>query len=182
MAKPATLSSNGLYVGDVLTLPQQIQNLRAMGEGNLFRYIVIGCAIGLVAGLAWFFFEPKQTGRVLALFAAGVSGTLGVVSFRFGPHVRNAAAATRKGRREPATIVLAPDIDDDEREAALHGVLCPRSSHLGRWHIRFGKTFGWKPPEGELQVEAVYLADIPWPVLLVHPDGLLMPNAKPEPV
>lgn len=41
---------------------------------------------------------------------------------------------------------------------------------------------GWTPQAGTLQVQATYLSDITWPVLLRCPQGLLWPGSKPVPL
>jgi len=169
-----------MYVGETLTLQQQIANLRVLGDGQLLRNTTIGSGLVSLAGFAWFLIADHQTGEVFALFFA-LCGVLVCVVMAFGrPRFREAAAATHKGRREAASIVLQPGVDDDRRETGLQGVLRPASPHLPRWKMAFVKADGWTPPEGELQVEAVYLSDLAWPALLLHRDGLLVPLARPR--
>ncbi len=180
MPKPAQRHSSGIYVGQTLTLQQQIANLRVLGDGHLLRNTTIGSALMSLAGFAWFVIADHQTEEVFALFFA-LCGALVCAVMTFGrPRFREAAAATHKGRREAASIVLLPGVDDDEHEKSLQGVLRPASPHLPRWKMVFVKADGWTPPEGELQVEAVYLSDLAWPALLLHPDGLLVPLGKPR--
>ena len=180
VTSPAKRHSSGMFVGDALTLQQQVANLRILGDGNLVRNMRIGSALIALAGLAWFWFSDHDTEKVLALFFGGCGALVCLAISWGGPGFRHAAAATHKGRREPATIVLHPGLDDDAREGTMQGVLHPQSAHAHAWRMDFAKTFGWHPPEGLLQVEAVYLSDIAWPVLLVHPDGLLVPRGKPR--
>ena len=68
----------------------------------------------------------------------------------------------------------------DIEDGGLHGILHPLAAHQPAWRMAFVKADGWTPAEGELRVEAVYLSGIPWPVLLLHPDGLLVPRGKPR--
>lgn len=180
MHEPAKQHSSGMHIGETLTLQRQIANLRTLGDGNLVRNTTIGSGVAAAAGFVWFAHAGSQTEEVFALFVALV-GLLVCASMAFArPRFREAAAATRKGRREPATITLHPGLDDHDRVGGLHGVLRPASPHLPRWKMAFVKADGWKPPEGELQVEAVYLSDLAWPALLLHPDGLLVPSGKPR--
>ena len=175
----ATRHASGMHVGPVLTLQQQVHNLRLLGEGGLLRTLGVGAALAAVGGLVAFPFAPGQSSKVVALFIAGCGALVGLGALANGPGMRHAAAATRKGRSEPATIVLHPGVDDEARESGLSGVLCPASPHAPRWRMHFAKADGWSPPEGTLHVQAALLIDLPWPVLLVHPDVLLVPLGKP---
>lgn len=166
-------------MGETLTLEQQIANLRLLGEGATIRNGSIGSAVTMLAGLLWFFLAGGQTAKVLALFVAGCAA-LALLAYRMGaPGLRHAAAATRRGRRVPARIVLLPGIDQDDRTGDLRGTLRPDDAHHPAWQMQV-RPQGWRPPEGLLQVEAVYLGDIAWPVLLVHPDGVLVPQGRPQ--
>ena len=180
MAKRAHQHSSGMYVGETLSLQQQITNLRVLGDGALVRNTAIGGGLLAVAGLAGFWFADGQTAKVFALFFGGCGAMVLLAFVLAAPGFRHAAAGTHKGRRAPARIVLQPGLDDDEREGGLHGVLHPLAAHQPAWRMAFVKADGWTPGEGELQVEAVYLSGIEWPVLLLHPDGLLVPRGKPR--
>lgn len=180
MNPPAKQHASGMYVGEALTLEQQVANLRILGDGNLVRNMRIGSALVAIAGLAWFWFSDYETEKVFALFFGGCGALIFLAISWGGPGFRHAAAATHKGRRLPATIVLEPGMDDEERQGGMHGILCPASPHLPRWRMSFVKADGWQPPEGELHVEAAYLSDIDWPVLVLHSDGLLVPRGKPR--
>lgn len=181
MSRPVKHHSNGIYVGESLDLAQQISNLRVLGETRLLRNQMIGGGLAVLAGSLWCWLAWGGPGQLPALFLVGTGAVFSLVVAFGRAHIRRAAAATRGGRREPATILLQPGVDDAEREA-LHGELRPASPHARRWHMQFGRTNGWRPGEGELQVEAVYLSDVAWPVLLIHPDGLLIPAGRPRPV
>ncbi len=180
MTPPAKQHASGMYVGKTLTLQQQVANLRMLGGGNLTRHMVIGSGLATLAGMAWFRSTESETQEVFAMFVTACCALVFLALAWGGPRFRQAAAGTHKGRRLPATIVLEPGMDDEEREGELHGILCPASPHLPRWRMSFARADGWKPPEGELHIEAVYLSDIDWPVLVLHPDGLLVPRGKPR--
>ena len=62
------------------------------------------------------------------------------------------------------------------------GRLAPHARHERAWTIHFAKPMGWTPQAGTLQVQATYLSDITWPVLLRCPQGLLWPGSKPVPL
>ncbi len=178
MSESARQDPSGLYLGDSLTREQQIANLRVLGEGGLIRGTIIGSALLAVAGFSFFAYADGDTGRVAGLFA-GLCGVLLCLVAALGrPELRRAAAATRRGRREPASIELFPDPEDADA-GTRRGELRPLSRHAPRWQMTFARTDGWTPPEGELPVEAVYLSDVAWPVLLLHRDGLLVPRSRP---
>lgn len=159
-----------------MTLRQQIDELRLIGESRAAALLAPCSALFAIAGFAAAAWVDGQNLRVLCLFVGGC-GTLIALAAGFGiGHVRNAASATRKGRREPASLVLDQADDDD----GLRGVLTPASRHAQAWNMHFVKCRGWSPPVGLSQVEAVYLSGIAWPVLLVHPDGILWPISKPR--
>ena len=165
----------------VMSLQEQIDELRLIGESRAAALLAPGSALFAAAGFAAAAWTDSQNLRVLCLFV-GCCGSLIAFAAGFGiGHVRNAAAATRKGRREPATLSLRLGGGDDDDEEQPSGVLAPASRHARAWDMHLVKCRGWRPPAGMLQVEAVYLSGIPWPVLLVHPDGILWPRARPRP-
>jgi len=91
--------------------------------------------------------------------------------------VHNAATATSKGRREPAPLVLRHGESDEDGDHP-RGLHSPAARHAQACGIHFVNNRGWKPGVGAIQVEAVYLSDIAWPVLMVYPDGILWPPGE----
>ena len=169
-----------MYVGATLTLQEQIVNLRALGDGGLTRKMSVFGALGAIFCGVWFHLAGHTTEEVFALFFGLCSLAVCTIGALAGPHFRNAAAATHKSRRERAVIQLHPGLDDEAREGSLHGVLRPAAPHAPKWKMDFVRADGWTPATGDLHVEAVYLSDVAWPVLLVHADGLLVPNRRPR--
>lgn len=161
-----------------MSLQSQIDELRLVGESRTVALLAPCSALLAIAGFAAAAWADSQNLRVLCLFVAGCGSLVALAAFFGIQHVRNAASATRKGRREPATLVLSGDMGDQSE--SLRGVLTPSSRHAHAWEMQFAKCRGWAPSAGVLQVEAVYLSGIAWPVLLVHENGLLMPHAKPR--
>ena len=137
----------------------------------------IALAIAGFSAAAW---ADEQNLRVLCLFVAGCSSLVALATVFGIGHVRNAASATRKGRREPAMLVLQHDPGDDEDPP--RGVLTPASRHAHAWDMALVQCRGWRPTPGPMQVDAIYLSGIAWPVLLVHADGILWPRAQPRPL
>jgi len=73
--------------------------------------------------------------------------------------VRNAAAATRKGRRDPAPLVLRHGERDEDGDHP-RGLHSPAARHAQACGIHFVNNRGWKPDVGAIQVEAVYPSGI----------------------
>ena len=163
-----------------MTLQEQVDELRLIGESRAAT-LLAPCGIALaIAGFSAAAWVDNQNLRVLCLFVAGCSSLVALATaFGIG-HVRDAASATRKGRREPAVLVLQHNPGDDDEPP--RGVLTPASRHALAWEMALVQGRGWRPTAGPMQVDAVYLSGIAWPVLLVHPDGILWPRARPRPV
>lgn len=168
-----------VHTGKQLSLQQQIDNLRTLGESTTMRLLLPGAVLLAAAALFAFYQSDSETWRVLCLFVAGCSGLVALAAALSAKHLRNAASATRKGRREPATLHLEPYEDDDERR--FRGRLELTSSGGRVWQLDLAPAAGWKPKVGAMQVQAVFLSDISWPVLLLCGDqGLLWPNHDPR--
>jgi hypothetical protein len=145
------------------------------------RLLLPGAVLVAAAALFAFARSDSETGRVLCLFVAGCSGLVALAAALSAKHLRNAAAATRKGRREPAILHLEPYEDDDERR--FRGRLELASHGARTWQLDLAPAAGWKPTLGAMQVQAVFLSDIAWPVLVLCGDqGLLWPNHAPKPI
>ena len=121
--KPATMS-----------LQEQIDELRLIGESRAAALLAPCGALFAIVGFVAAAWVDGQNLRVLCLFVGGC-GALIALAAGFGiGHVRNAASATRKGRREPASLALEHAEDDD----GLRGVLTPASRHARAWNMHFG--------------------------------------------
>ena len=162
-----------------MTLQEQIDELRLIGESRAVTLLAPGGIALAIAGFSSAAWVDNQNLRVLCLFVAACSSLVALGSVFGIGHVRNAALATRKGRREPAMLVLHYDPHDDEPP---RGVLTPTSRHAHAWDMVLVQCRGWRPPPGAMQVDAIYLSGIAWPVLLVHADGILWPRARPRPL
>lgn len=165
----------------VRTQRDQIDQLRRMGDSRVVMLLLPASVIAGIAGSLLAMWADREPMRVVGLFVAGLG-----VMFAFGlrgsmRHLRNAATGTRKGRRELATLMLHPNSDDGGPDHHPLCVLTPLSGPGGAWSMQLVPGDGWRPPAGAMQVEAVYLSDIAWPVLMIHPDGILWPQRQPRP-
>lgn len=158
--------------GDDLGVARQADNLRLLGASRTIRVMVPVAVVLAVVGIAGFNLARSETLRVLWLFLAGCSGLIALGSAVGVRHIRNAANALERGR----TLELVLDNEH------WQGRLAPHARHERAWTIHFAKPIGWTPQAGTLQVQATYLSDITWPVLLRCPQGLLWPGSKPVPL
>lgn len=154
----------------------QIAELRRIGDSRavvLMAPVAALVAVGCLGALAW---VAQELPRVLLMFVGGCAVLVALAGL-VTPHARWAAAGTRRGRREPAMLVLATHDEDSTTHA--RGVLVPEAAHARAWHMDL-VALRWRPPAGAVPVQAVYLSDVRWPVLLLHADGLMWPRAKPR--
>ncbi len=169
-----------MHSGETLALQQQIANLRLVGESGMLRMLLpVSAVTGLVALVA-FCRADSQNWGVIYLFVACCSGMVALAAWLAAGHARTAAIATGKGRREHALLHLHDNADaDDIRQ--FHGRLESLSGGARAWELDFAPANGWKPQPRVMQVEAVFLSDIAWPVLvLCGEQGLLWPRSQPR--
>lgn len=168
-----------MHLGDILNLQQQTENLRTLGESRMLAWMAPGgLAIGAVALLGFWWTDSQNLG-VLCLFVGGCAWLVALAAGLGARHIRNAAAATRKGRRVQGRVaLLAGDEGHDTRQ--FHGKLVLEGTGSPTWDMVFAPASGWQPVEGALEVQTVFLSDITWPVLVVCPQGLLWPHSMPR--
>lgn len=159
-------------------LREQEDQLRKIAESRAFKGLVPGSAAVMVAAMATFWSIDNQTLRVVCLFLAACSAIALVAAWASAGHLRNAAAGTRRGRREPATLTLRKDEDSD---AICLGRL--KMTHNPRcWRLVLATAPGQPSPEsGTYEAQAVFLIDLDWPVLVYCGDILLWPLQTPKP-
>ncbi len=134
---------------------EQVDELRMIGESRAAP----ACSVLAIGGFAAAALVEEQSPRVLYLFLAGCASLVGLAAgFGLG-HVRNAAAATRKGRRDPAPLVLRHGERDEDGDHP-RGLHSPAARHAQACGIHFVNNRGWKPDVGAIQVEAVYPSGI----------------------
>lgn len=158
------------------TLAERERTLRSIGESRMLAGLLPGSVLVAVAAFAGFHYADDGTLEVLCLFVAGCSALAGVAAWTSATHLRNAAAATRRGRRVSATLELHEQDSDD---VARHGILTLHADPRG-WDMTFAVSPGWEPESGTHAVEAIMLSDVPWPVLVYCDDGLLWPRQTPQ--
>jgi hypothetical protein len=152
-----------------LTLDEQIAYVQRWGESSAFQKV--GALSGLVAAVAvgYFVWSDGDTQKVIALFISGMSGMLCLALLFIQPRLRVAAHAIKSGRRVETVLQLVVDTDSDS--PSYSGTL---KTPEGVWTLRFLNPFGWTPADGALPCQAVFLADVPAPVLVVANEGLLL--------
>ncbi|GEM_PF-1996309 len=159
-------------------LREQEDQLRKIAESRGFNGLVPGSAAVTVAAMAAFWSIDSQNLRTLCLFLAACSAIALVAAWTSAGHLRNAAAGTRRGRREPATLTLRKDEDSDA--ICLGNLAMTRSSR--RWRLVLATAPGQPSPEpGTYEAQAVFLSDIDWPVLVYCGDMLMWPRQTPQP-
>ena len=147
----------------------QLAQLHKMGTGALLSRMQAGSvAIALACLAAGYFHHP-------AWFP--FAGFLAVVVFASrstAVHIRNAARAIRAGARHPAVvdIVIDTSSDSDSYHATVHA----RSQV---WKFEFIPLY-WKPIAGRFAGEAVYLAEMAWPVLCFIGENVIYPRYEPK--
>lgn len=158
-------------------LRRQEDLLRGIAESRVFAGLLPVSAAMAVAAMLAFWWVDSQNLRVLCLFVAGCSGLVVIAAWTSAGHLRNAAAGTRRGRREPASLTLRKDEDND--------TIC--SGHLAmargsrRWRLVLATAPRQSLPEpGTYEAQAVFLSDIDWPVLVYCGDILLWPRQTPQ--
>ena len=166
-----------VHTGKQLSVRQQIDYLRTLGESSLTRAMLPIAALTFLAAVVAFWITDSQNLGVLWLFVAGCSALLMVACALSAGHLRNAARATRAGRRERAVLQLQQPEDNDERQ--FHGRLQLLTGERA-WEMDFAPVSGWLPQADELIVDVVFLADIQWPVLVLSDQGLLWPRTSPK--
>jgi hypothetical protein len=86
--------------------------LRDIAESPVFAGLLpVSAAIAATAMLGVWWIDDQNL-RVLRLFAAVGSGIVVIAAWASAGHLRNAAAGTRRGRREPATPTLRKEPGD----------------------------------------------------------------------
>lgn len=151
--------------------------MRHIAESPVFAGLLpVSAAMAAAAMLASWWLDDQNL-QVLCLFVAGCSGIVVIAAWTSADHLRNAAAGTRRGRREPATLTLRKDEDDD---AVCLGSLTTMHS-ARRWRLVLAAAPGHSPEPGTYEVQAVFLSDIDWPVLVYCGDTLLWPRQTPRP-
>lgn len=168
-----------MHKGERLSLQQQTENLRLLGESRALAWMApVGAVVGALALLGFWWTDSQNVG-VLCLFVGGCAWLIALAAGLGARHIRNAAAGTHKGRRVHGRVSLLAG-EDGETSRQFHGTLVLEGPRASTWDIVFAPASGWQPQEGALEVQAVFLSDIAWPVLVLCPHGLLWPHSTPR--
>lgn len=158
-------------------LREQEDQLRNIAESPVLAGLLpVSATMAVVAMLAFWWIDDQNL-RVLCLFVAGCSGIVVIAAWTSAGHLRNAAAGTRRGRREPATLTLRKDKENDA--VCLGSLTMARGAR--HWRMVLATAPGRSPEPGTYEAQAVFLSDIDWLVLVYCGDTLLWPRQMPRP-
>ena len=157
-----------------LSLAEQIEQVRRIGESRMPPLIVVGCGVACALGFVLYSWVDDQTPGffallVAALFLSSVCGIVSLVVLANLPRFRRIARATRSGRRVRGHIQITVDRSDPEN-LRIRGCMMEGGAV---WDLEFTRPLGWEPRSGEWPCELVFLADVRLPVMVQLADGLL---------
>jgi uncharacterized membrane protein YedE/YeeE len=154
-----------------MTVDEQMASLRRLGNSR----VVHGLAAGL-AGVAVLLVAIGLLMGWVAMFAlAAFAGFIAFAAKTSTPHLRRAARALDAGRRAHVPIEIEVRHAGDSPSYRAVVTSAPGQT----WRVDF-VPHGWTPDSGTYVAEARFLADVPWPVLLITDDGLLVPRHAPR--
>lgn len=156
-----------------MTVDEQMQMLRRMqarnvpqrlGRGFLALTIALFGATAYTGDIGWF---------MVGMFFVAVTATVR----QSASHIRRAAQALdAPDAREDVSVQI--DVEEDSESATYWAIVQPGAA---RWKIDFVAQ-GWKPAAGLVEVEARYIDGTAWPVLLIAPQGIMLPRSTPKPL
>ena len=164
-----------------LSLAEQIEQVRRIGESRMPPLIIVGCAVACVLGFLLFNWIDNKTPDfftllVAALFLSTLCGIVSLAVLANYPRFRRVARATRSGRRVRGHIQITVDRSDEEN-ARIRG--CMKEGGAV-WDLQFTRPLGWEPRSGEWPCELVFLADVRLPVMVQLADGLLFTSDRTQ--
>ena len=157
-----------------LTLKEQIDHVRRLGEDFPLTMVAVICAVIAIACICTFLGSTHETLNVFLLFFAGSCGLTAVAILAQSSQLKRAARATRTGRRIHGVLHLTVDRSDSEN-LLIEGYLQQGST---TWRLNFNRPFGWMPQSGDWPCELVMLAGETIPSLVELDQGLLLPTRK----
>jgi hypothetical protein len=164
-----------------LSLSEQIEQVRRIGESRMPPLIVVGCGTACALGILLFSWIGNQTPGfftllVAALFVSAVCGIVSLAVLADFPRFRRIARATRSGRRVRGDIQITVDRSDPEN-TRIRGCMMEGGAV---WDLQFTRPLGWEPRSGEWPCELVFLADVRLPVMVQLADGLLFTSDRTQ--
>jgi hypothetical protein len=164
-----------------LSLAEQIEQVRRIGESRMPPLIVVGGAVACALGILLYSWIDKQTPGfftllVAALFVSTVCGIVWLTVLADFPRFRRLARATRSGRRVRGQIQITLDRSDPEN-MRISGCMMEGGAV---WDLQFTRPLGWEPRSGEWPCELVFLADVRLPVMVQLADGLLFTSDRTQ--
>jgi hypothetical protein len=151
----------------VKTIDEQIRLLQKYGNPDFMGR----CAIGLaLLGVAYY------KGEFFFIMLALMFAIIGLANRRLALHLIWAAKAWRVGHSASGSLDLSVKSDDDG--ATYIGMV--RDAEHKTWLMQFCKPHGWEPQTGKEPAKLYYITEARWPVLIVAPQGILVPRSEPK--
>ncbi len=150
------------------TLDRQKRTLERIGRRGFlarFRWALAGLAAGLgCAGLG--------TGHPVAWMGCAFTSLVAWSAWRTSPQLARARRALLEVRPERGAVAIR--IEHGSDSDSCHATL------PGGWRCTFIPQ-GWTPAEGTFEADLYRLPEVPWPVLAITADGLVVPREQTEP-
>lgn len=164
-----------------LSLAEQIEQVRRIGESRMLPLIAVGCGVACALGFVLHHWTDDKTPGfftllVAALFLSAVCGIVSLAVLANFPRFQRIARATRSGRRVRGDIQITVDSSDPEN-ARIRGCMMEGGAV---WDLEFTRPLGWEPRSGEWPCELVFLADVRLPVMVQLADGLLFTSDRTQ--
>lgn len=154
-----------------MTRDEQLRILCQLADGALLRHLPTAALLITLILVAL----GCKTGQPPYFMVAMLSVALGTAAWFGAPHLRNAAKGWRSGWSSEAEAEIEPVADSDSPERYQVRVM----DGYTRWTFEFIAS-GWEPPLGRVAVTVFRISEVAWPVLLVTPNGLLVPRCSPR--
>jgi hypothetical protein len=159
---------------------QQLEELRQKPQKNDSQYllsfrITIGIFIVIVVSMIVFSIR-------LAYVIAGISslfmlffGGIAIVTKIAKSHLANAVHAIDNGKIVKTSVQIEIETDDEYDDKYF---VIVQDTAKKTWKFFFSPS-GWQPVAGKLEIEAYFLDNVHWPVLLIAEAGIMYPTSKP---
>lgn len=150
------------------SLDRQKRTLERIGRGGFlagFRWLLTALAAGLgLAGLL--------TRHPVAWMGCAFTSLVAWSAWSTSPQLARARRALLEAVPERGTVSIRVERGSDSD--SWHAIL------PGGWRCPFIPQ-GWTPLPGAFEADLYRLPEVPWPVLAVTADGLLVPREQPRP-
>ncbi|MCA1944863.1 MAG: hypothetical protein LDL30_06210 [Desulfovibrio sp.] len=150
------------------TVATQLQMLERMAGTPALTRRIQWCAVALCLGAVGM---ALATWHSFWIMGTVLLGLITMSAFRSTPPLRHAARGAREGTRHPGIVSIRIEhwSDSDTYHATV-------VDHLGHgWTFPFIPQ-DWTPKAGNTPAQLVFLPEFPWPVLVIGPEGIMVPR------